>query len=227
MNVLQFSGGLDSLACLLLVHDMPDLVVLNASTDGAYEEHAAQMKRVMEHFPNTAFANITTQRHLSVYGAPVDVVPIRWTALGQMSHGDRTSPPRYQDPFGCCGRSLWEPMERVSRSMGATTIIRGQRRDDRQKAPISDGSVVDGIEYRLPIENWTRERVMDFVRAEAPYLIPRSYHEGEKTSRDCWDCTAYLADNRRRIDNLPAEKYRAVFETLTRWRRDVKAEMEN
>jgi 3'-phosphoadenosine 5'-phosphosulfate sulfotransferase (PAPS reductase)/FAD synthetase len=184
------------------------------------------MGRVADHFDQTRFVMVTTNRELSKYGAPVDVVPTRWTALGMMSHGEITGRPRYQDAFACCGRSLWQPMADASKRLGATTIIRGQRAGDRQKAPLTDGDVVDGITYRFPIENWTRERVIEFVKAEAPLLIPESYREGEKTSRDCWDCTAYLVDNRRRIDNLSVEQYRDVAETLAHWRQDVKNEME-
>lgn len=226
MNVLQFSGGIDSLACLLLRYDTPDMTVLTVATDGAYPEFDAYMERVTEHFEQVRFVKLTTNRNLHAYGAPVDVVPVRWTALGMLSHGQVNARPRYQDAFACCGRSIWQPMAEASKRLGATTIIRGQRADDRQKAPLTDGDIVDGITYRFPIENWTRERVIEFVKAEAPLLIPKNYREGEKTSRDCWDCTAYLVDNRRRIDNLSVEQSRDVAETLAQWRQDVKKEME-
>lgn len=226
MNVLQFSGGVDSLACLLLMHDTPNLTVLTVSTDGAYPEREEYLERVQSYFPSTVFKHVKTNRRLDYYGTPVDVVPIRWTALGVLSRGEMTTKPRYQDPFACCGRGIWEPMAAASRELGATMIIRGQRADDKQRAPLGDGDVVDGITYRFPIENWTRWRVMSFVKAEAPLLIPDSYMLGEKTSRDCWDCTAYLADNRQRIDNLSTDKYQSVMKTLTHWRQDVQFEME-
>jgi hypothetical protein len=47
--------------------------------------------------------------------------------------------------------------------------------------------------------------VFEFLKDEGAY-IPDYYFKGEKTGRDCWDCTAYLDENKARIANLPADR---------------------
>jgi len=223
MHVLQFSGGVDSLACLLLLQRVPGLHVITILTDGAYPSTEAYLRDLHEVFPQVRFIARRTDRELPKYGQPVDIVPLRWTALGQHVRG--ANDVRYQDTFSCCRRGIWEPMNALSRELGATVVYRGQRDDDRLRDPMADGTVIDGITYRFPIADWTRARVWQYVRDHASSLIPPGYADGEKTSRDCWDCTAYLEDNRARIDNLPAVQRHRVNALVSRWRDDVLTEL--
>jgi len=224
MKILQFSGGVDSLACLLLLENERGLSVVTAQTDGAYASTRDYLARVQREFPQHRFLTFRTERYLPLYGYPVDVVPLRYTALGQLFRGE--SDTLYQDSFSCCHRALWEPMDKFCRALGATVIYRGQRKDDRLRAPLEDGFVDNGITIRLPVAEWNRGQVWDYVRAHAAHLIPPGYGEGELTSRDCVDCTAYLQDNRQRIRNLPPEARVRVEGIIERWRADVRAEME-
>jgi 3'-phosphoadenosine 5'-phosphosulfate sulfotransferase (PAPS reductase)/FAD synthetase len=57
----------------------------------------------------------------------------------------------------------------------------------------------------MPIYDWTDAQVFAFLEDVGAELAP-GYKAGEKTGRDCWDCTAYLSDNQRRIENLPEDK---------------------
>jgi 3'-phosphoadenosine 5'-phosphosulfate sulfotransferase (PAPS reductase)/FAD synthetase len=220
MEVLQFSGGLDSLACLELLKDKPGLIVLTASTDGAYPERDEYLKMVASYYPGLIFKECYADRHLERFGQPVDVVPIKFTTIG---HIVQLSPVKYQPHFECCNRSLWLPMMQATAALGATVVYKGQRSEDSFKAPIQDGHFEDGILYRMPIQDWSRERVRDFVKARCPELIP-PYYEKEKTSRDCWDCTAYLHENLDRIRNLPRDRYLHVADILDEWRRDINDE---
>jgi 3'-phosphoadenosine 5'-phosphosulfate sulfotransferase (PAPS reductase)/FAD synthetase len=220
MEVLQFSGGVDSLACLELLKNTPGLVVLTASTDGAYPEREDYLKKVAAYHPHLVFQECYRDRHLEMYGRPVDVVPVKFTTIG---HIFGLHPIKYQPYYECCNRSLWYPMEVATRQLGATTVYRGQRGEDALKGPINDGHVEDGVTYRFPIQDWSRERVMEFVNARCKELVP-PYYGKEQTSRDCWDCTAYLHENLNRIRNLPPEKYKEVSEALEEWRRDINDE---
>jgi 3'-phosphoadenosine 5'-phosphosulfate sulfotransferase (PAPS reductase)/FAD synthetase len=221
MRVLQFSGGVDSLACLLLAEGK--LTVLTVITDGGDPGLLGYMDRVMAAFPQHRFVIKHSQRHIKQFGQPVDVVPLRWTPLGQLIRG--TNDIRYQDSFSCCNRAIWQPLDRLSRELGATEIIRGQRNDDDLRDPVKSGTVIDGVTINFPLADWTRQRVMDFVRATAPTLMPPGYDHGEKTSRDCWDCTAYLGDNQQRIANLPPYQRGRVNALIKQWRADVLAEL--
>lgn len=224
MNVLQFSGGIDSLACLLLMQHEPKLCVLTVLTDGVYASTVEYLNQVEKAFPDIVFERVHAERNLAGYGHPVDVVPLRWTAMGQSARGGVDV--RYQDTYACCNRGIWEPLDRTSRWLGATTIYRGQRNDDRLRAPVNDGFVDRGVTLRFPIADWSRERVVQFVKAQAAHLMPPGYAEGEKTSRDCWDCTTYLQDNGVRIAALPAPQFKHVNGLIARWRDDVLTEME-
>jgi 3'-phosphoadenosine 5'-phosphosulfate sulfotransferase (PAPS reductase)/FAD synthetase len=114
-------------------------------------------------------------------------------------------------------------MMQATAALGATVVYKGQRSEDSFKAPIRDGHLEGGITYRLPIENWSRDEVETFVHARVPELVP-AYYKKEQTSRDCWDCTAYLHENLDRIHNLPRDRYLHVAGILDEWRRDINDE---
>ena len=225
MNILQFSGGIDSLACLILLQDIPNLQVVSISTDGAYSERKDYLRKVQKTFSHLAFHQMHTARYLNLFGLPVDVVPIRWTKLGVLLNNTGNAP-RYQDSYSCCARAIWEPLDELCRELKATTIFRGVRNNDMQKALVKDGDVVNGVKYHFPIHDWTRERVFSFVKEHASELIAESYLKGEETSRDCIDCTAYLWENKVRIKNLPVAQWKDLTHKLNQWRDDVATELE-
>jgi 3'-phosphoadenosine 5'-phosphosulfate sulfotransferase (PAPS reductase)/FAD synthetase len=223
MKLLQLSGGIDSLVCLLLLKDEPGLNVLTVQTDGGYPSVESYLAKLAEAFPHIPFHIRRSERRLKEYGQPVDVVPLRWTAMGQLIRA--RDDVRYQDTFSCCYRGIWLPLSKASHELGATVVYRGQRNDDRLKGPLVDGDTVEGITYRFPIATWTRTMVLKYIGEHAPELLPPGYGKGELSSRDCIDCTAYLQDNEQRIKNLPIDTYKHVDTILKQWRRDVLEEL--
>jgi phosphoadenosine phosphosulfate reductase len=175
----------------------------------------------MQELSHIKFHVLRTQRDLAIHGAPVDVVPIKYTVLGNIFQGTDI---KYQSYLDCCSRSIWVPMNHATRTLGATVVYRGQRDEDAHKAPLIDGQVIDGIEYRFPLQKWSRRDVRDYLRSQCPDLIP-SYYTSEKTSRDCMDCTAYLSDNRARLQNLEEPMLSKVHNTLDTWVKDVTDEV--
>ena len=83
--------------------------------------------------------------------------------------------------------------------------------------------LVDGIELLMPIETWSTEQVFKYLKQVGAELPP-GYAEGEKTGRDCWDCTAYLDDNKQRIANLPADRQMVVRDRLAQIEAAIKEE---
>lgn len=189
--VLQFSGGKDSLACLLLLRPWWDrLVVLWLNTGACLPETIEQMKRVQAMVPN--FVEITTNQpeQIERAGYPVDVLPLRNHAtVGKLCGFDR---PKLQSFLDCCYTNLMAPMHEAAKNSGATLIVRGQKRGDIHRGPYESGAVVAGIEYLFPVEDWTDEQVLDYVADSG--LLPEHYDQGN-TSMDCWNCTAYLSEN--------------------------------
>lgn len=226
MKALHFSGGIDSLALLWLMRaQWPELHVFWLNSGAAYPQTVAYMARIrhlVPHFHEVLGAQPFSIRH---FGWPVDAVPVHATREGRALHG--TAGRVFQSYLQCCSRSLWEPMRLAMAAHSVTDVYRGQRQDDRRKAPVRSGVTDEfGVTYHFPLEDWTREQVFAYCRSECPDLIPDYYAAGEASSRDCWNCTAYLDDNVARIRALPPQRRVIVLEVLRDWRAEVDRTME-
>lgn len=198
MKVLQFSGGKDSLACLLYLQEqLNDITVLWTDPGDSFPETKAQMEVVKSICPNFVVVEGCQPKNIEQFGYPVDVLPVRnHIHVQEIAGQDR---PKLQGFLDCCYRSLMEPMHRKTLELGATVIIRGQKKSDPHKSPIKNGDVVDGVTYWFPIEDWTDEQVINYVKESS--LLPDHYKEA-MTSLDCMHCTAYLAENQWKLPYL-------------------------
>jgi 3'-phosphoadenosine 5'-phosphosulfate sulfotransferase (PAPS reductase)/FAD synthetase len=225
MNAIQISGGVDSLALLWrLKPQWQDSVVMWVDGGASYPETRRWMERIADLVPHFYTVAGRQPRVIAEYGYPADVVPVKYSRQGDLLYGKQ--PVRYQSYFDCCARSLWWPLSCACVALGINTVYRGQRKDERRKAPIADGYIDDmGITYRFPIQDWTKEEVFAYVRENCSELMPPYYALGELTSRDCWNCTAYLDENGPRIRNLPPERRQVVEERIAQWKQHVAEEM--
>lgn len=206
MDALHFSGGLDSLATLYVLRDQWDwLTVMWCNTGAAYPETVELMEQVRRRVPHFQEVSSDQPADIAKHGYPADLVPVRATEIGHLAYG--TSGAKFRSAFECCRNNIWIPLAMATADLGAKTVYRGQRASDRLKAPIPSGTVDEnGVRYEFPIEHWTRAQVQGYVHECCPDLLPYYYSRGERSSHDCWDCTAYLFDNQARIANLPAPK---------------------
>jgi 3'-phosphoadenosine 5'-phosphosulfate sulfotransferase (PAPS reductase)/FAD synthetase len=196
--VLLFSGGKDSLACLYLLRPYWErLTVLWVDTGDAFPETRDQMDAVAGMVPHFLHVKSDQPAQVRRNGFPADLLSAWDTPLG---HSVEKRTHRVQTPFHCCGENIWLPMDRATRELGATLVIRGQRATESKRAPIHDGTVVEGIEYRLPIEHWTGERVRNYLR-DIGVPLPAHYAFVD-SSLDCRTCTAYLSENRGKFEYL-------------------------
>lgn len=199
MKVLHFSGGKDSLACLYLLKDQWDEITVMWMNAGApYPETVAQMEKIKALVPHFLEVRSDQSKQIEAHGFPADVVPISNTTFGVHL---RPGGALIQSWGSCCGANLWEPLQAATRRLGATTVIRGQRRDDYRTSPIRNGHVEGGVTYLFPIEDWTAADVFRFLEAQK-VEIPDSYRWAG-TSLDCWNCTAFLDERQRELRNLP------------------------
>jgi phosphoadenosine phosphosulfate reductase len=210
-RALHFSGGKDSLACLYLLKDeWPSLNVYWVNTGAVYDEvkeYMASWKRVL---PNFFEVQGSQPDDIKEFGFPTDILPIRNTVIGHgLEPGDRVLLQSFTD---CCYKNMWLPMLQTMKDHGVQEIIRGTRKEDTRKSPVMDGDIVNGIKYSFPIFNWTLDQVWEFLLREEA-IVP-TYYMSEMSSRDCWDCTAYLDHNKQRIANLPDDRRRVVLDRI-------------
>lgn len=211
-TVLQFSGGKDSLACLYLLREQWDtLHVAWLNTGAAYPEMLDYMEMWKSRLPKFIEIKSDQPANIAEYGWPADVVPVNSTTAGKSIIAN--DGPLIQPYLSCCAANIWYPLHSAMVRMGFERIIRGTRLEDKRKSQLRNGDIIDGVQLVHPIENWTTEQVMDYLD-EMNADFPPGYNEGEKTGRDCWDCTAYLDENQQRIENLPEERKAEVKRRL-------------
>lgn len=192
---LLFSGGADSIACLMLARphwERIDVVWVNPGNP--YPETIEQMATVAAMVPHFVRVQGRQPSFIAEHGHPLDVVPISMTPFGRLTRG--TAGPKVSAVTHCCGENLWKPAHQFLQAGGYTGVIRGDRGDDALRPPVRSGDVVQGIEHHFPLERWSRADVLRF----AGEWLPPSYRRGLPTSLDCINCTAHLEP--ARIEDL-------------------------
>lgn len=211
-TALLFSGGKDSLACLYLnKHRWDSIFVLWLNTGAVDDQTYSYMMGWKKLLPHFVELKSDQPQNVATYGWPVDVLPVNNTSIGKEITGEEG--PKMQSYLDCCAANIWMPIHFGLKGLGVTKAIKGQRNDDAKKSTSRDGDTRDGITFEMPIQDWTEEQVYDYLKSVGAELAP-AYVSGEKTGRDCWDCTAYLGDNSTRIMNLPEEKKREVLRRI-------------
>jgi len=219
--VLQFSGGRDSLATLHYMRPWWDrIIVLWTNTGDAFPETIAQMQQIKAMVPNFVEANSDQPSQNARSGYPSDLVPVWDTDIGRLYHTGRMY--KMQSAMACCNENIWIPMDKASRMLGATMVIRGQRDSETIKSSIRSGHEEGGITYLFPIQDWTREQVHDFLLKEG-VPVPGNY-DTMNTSLDCQHCTAYLAENRGKFTYMRERHAPLYFENIRRLQYNMNAQ---
>lgn len=181
------------MACLHLLRDQLGCCIY-VSTGYGYPE----TERMIEYANSIVPVHrVESNRKLQneAEGIPSGVVPIDWTAKGQMISGKK--PVMLQSYLGCCFDNISWPIMQKAKELGVKKLVYGQRGQDARKAPIVGYGVVDGIERWHPIENWTTGEVMIFLAKKME--IPSHYYL-KQTSLDCYDCTGFHDEAEDRIE---------------------------
>lgn len=214
---LAFSGGKDSLACWYLYKDQQPIVFW-VNTGKIYPETLEIVNEVREVCNNFVEIKTDQQKHIESHGIPSDVVPINWTGLGMVLNNEKSI--KIQSYLSCCYENISKPIMEAAQQYKITKLIRGQRNDEPYKAASRHGSIVFGIKYLHPLENWSRQQVLDFILAQRGSL-PEHY-KIEHSSLDCYDCTAYTEHSKDRID-YTKEKHIKFYEKYRKNMDDLKS----
>jgi phosphoadenosine phosphosulfate reductase len=206
-TALAFSGGKDSWACLWLSQaQLPEITVLWVNTGKNYPETLELVEQAKTLCPN--FIEIASNRAFQneVNGIPADVVPIRWTRLGQSFSGKK--PVTIQPYLNCCYENISHPLNNRVQELGITHLITGQRNTETHKGAMRHGQVINGVTHLHPIETWTDLELFTYLRTKM--VIPEHF-KIKHSSLDCYDCTAYSHESEDRIE-YTKEKYPELYE---------------
>lgn len=191
---LAFSGGKDSLACWYLMRDY-NPIVFWVNTGKAYPETLALIDEIRAEAGEFIEVRSDQQKQIDENGLPSELVPIGATAFGMQISGEGST--KVQSHLQCCYDNIAQPILKAVHERGVTHLIRGQRNDEANKSTSRDGDMVDGIVFVQPIETWTKERVLDFIKTHRG-SIPEHFSI-EHSSLDCYDCTGFIVHSHDRI----------------------------
>lgn len=200
-TVLLFSAGKDSLATLLMLRRYWDNITLLWAKPG---EVSAEVLLYMERIAGMGLKLIVTHGNSREWiernGWPVDAVPVRWT---DAPHGAEPKQIRFAPYTDCCAANMWQPLGAQLDAMQAELVITGQKHSDelRNRAVNSEFSTINGRRWWCPLHDWTDAQVFAYLREQGATLPP-GYADGERSSRDCWYCTAYLDHSGQRLRNM-------------------------
>ena len=195
---LFFSGGKDSLATLLLAEEYwGKVAVVWVDTGAQLPEIHDIVAKFKKAIPNFFIVRSNQPENIRTYGYPVDVLPVWSTLTGQSIGGMR--PLKLQSWLDCCAENIWKPGYEFSKALEVTAIIRGQRQDERYTAPTRSGEVFEGVELVYPIEEWTKDEVLEYLE-EKGYKNERL--DLSHSSLDCWNCTAFVPETGDRLRYL-------------------------
>ena len=211
--VLQFSGGKDSLACLIMTKPWWNkITVMWTNTGDAFPETIQQMAEIRKMVPHFLEVKTGQPSNIREKGWPTDILPVRASEFGSAISTEEKIPLIQGYPL-CCGANIWNPMFEETLRLGATLVLRGTRWADKLRATKSQTEIVLGVTFYHPIWEWLSKDVLTYVRSEG--FLPLHYRETE-TSLDCMHCTAYLHENAKKMRYLQRKHPEASAEVQRR-----------
>ena len=216
---INFSGGRDSLALLSYMTPLKDQsIVVWVDAGGTLPEVE---NLILSSVKGWNFVRIVTNswQWIELNGLPSEIVPIWFNADGAVISGNKKE---ISSCLTCCYENIMKPLHEISKQLGVSHIVRGQRRSDKLKSPIESGFIDSGITYLFPLQDWTDEQVNDYLKYNNVDL-PEWYKYGNK-GFDCWHCTGYKSESdglHKYLAKHHAEKYSFVENGLNRIRNRI------
>lgn len=189
---LQFSGGKDSLALVYLLREHWErLTLYHVDTGDLLPEVREIVSAVEAQVPHFIRLNTQVASWQERFGLPSDLVPTTSTPVGRAIGASAQS---VVDRFTCCGMNLMQPMHQRMLADRVSLVIRGTKRADLARLPASSGDTSNGYELWLPLQDWTHEQVLAYLRdVGAP--ICRVY-EHKLNAPECATCPAWWNEGR-------------------------------
>lgn len=218
----QFSGGKDSTAALLSLKDFwNEMTIYFVDSGDLLPETYDFVDLISSKLPKFEVIKSDSVSIRKSIGDASDAIVSSRTSIGTLIEGGL---PSMLDTHTCCYLSMMKPMQDRMEADGITLIIRGQKKSDVHKGQLSSGDVRNGIEYLFPIEEWSDEMVMDYLR---DYKLP-DYYEFMSSAPDCKSCTGWWGENRMAyLSSKHPELARQYAEKLLAIRGDLANSIKN
>jgi phosphoadenosine phosphosulfate reductase len=215
-----FSGGKDSLAVVYLLRPYLDRIQIYHMDAGDMLPEVADIVRHVEAMaPHFVRVQSDAMGWIAQHGLPTDLMPYSAHPIGQQMG---QSGIRLVSRYECCGANLMKPLWDRIVADGCTLLIRGTKRADMPRLPMTSGEADpdSGIELWLPIEDWSHTDVFAYLRSVgAP--ICRIY-EYVTNAPECARCSAWWGE--RRAEYL-REHHPNLWRDYSRRMRAVLAEL--
>lgn len=211
---LHFSGGKDSLACVFLCRSYADKVTLYHLDTGDYLPEQREVVDTVEREIPYRFVRIQTDAKawIEANGLPSDLVPFSSHPIGLMTGQART---KLVHRFDCCHANIMQPLYDRVVADGCTMIIRGTKACDMPTLPVKDGDVINGIEFYYPLQDWTDQQVLIYLRYSG-VEVSRVYQYLEH-GLSCATCPAWWEEQRGAyLKQFHPELYKIYDERLGR-----------
>jgi phosphoadenosine phosphosulfate reductase len=189
---LQFSGGKDSLACLLLClpYVQAGLPVYWCSTGDNLPETLEVVRWASERVPDFRVVQSDVKAWRAKFGMPSDVLPADCSPMGMLNGLGTVA---MTGRFDCCWFNLMAPMHARMLADGIQTVVRGTKLADTPKAPSRD-DVSYGVV--LPVDGWSHDQVLGYLDRWAEFKN-RVYEVARMESApECLGCTAWWGDGK-------------------------------
>lgn len=202
--LFMMSGGKDSIAMLyyLANEGFTQFEIVWVDTGKNFQTIKDTIAKLKIEFPNIKFTTLNSDRdkNWEQFGMPSDILPMKYTLEGESYQGSTKI--RLQSVYSCCSRNIMQPVFHYAKAIGCELLIRGNKIADEMKDWTRSWSVIDGITFYHPIENWTDEECREYIRNHASFY---PHHLDYKhSSLDCKDCTGYWKDSKDRVEYMMA-----------------------
>jgi phosphoadenosine phosphosulfate reductase len=193
--ILLFSGGKDSLLCLLMLQNQLDHInVVFVNTGKSFPEALEFINTIKPLCKKFIELHSDRDSDWKIHGQPSDLIA---PLIG-----------KYQSVKSCCYKNLTLPTINLIKALDSKLLIRGCKVTDEIYDGYKSLSVVEGVTIYNPIEDFTDHQVLEALKT-FDIKLPEHYTY-KHTSLDCMDCTGYLKDTKDRLKLLKA-KYPEIY----------------
>ena len=191
-KIVQLSGGKDSIVCLHLFKNDPDIIAVNVNTGAAFPHAEKFIQKTCDDF-GVPLITILLEKSVTEWhkenGLPADIIP--WDSTPLMQQLSKKSFGATLVPYmECCSANIHLPMERFVIENNVTDVIRGSKACDTVVG-VSDGHVENGVTYHSPLWNWSHEDVFNYIKMYDITILD-NYKDPDSDSLDCWNCTGHM-----------------------------------